>query len=77
MDMLDYTAQKGGSELHITVGVPPVARINGSLIQLSKEKLTPADTKAIIYNILIVFLVPFVGKGYFLIDIDVYVLKNI
>ncbi len=33
------------SDLHLTVGVPPVMRINGDLKRYGKEVLTPADTE--------------------------------
>ncbi|MCQ6278269.1 type IV pilus twitching motility protein PilT [Bacillus sp. EB600] len=33
------------SDMHLTVGVPPVMRINGDLKRYGKEVLTPADTE--------------------------------
>ena len=33
------------SDIHLTVGVPPIIRINGELKQLGKEMLTPHDTE--------------------------------
>jgi len=33
------------SDIHLTVGVPPIIRINGELKQLGKEVLTPHDTE--------------------------------
>ena len=33
------------SDIHLTVGVPPVMRINGELRRYGKEPLTPADTE--------------------------------
>lgn len=33
------------SDIHITVGVPPVVRINGELKRYGQEKLMPADTE--------------------------------
>lgn len=35
------------SDIHLSVGVPPILRINGDLKKLGSEKLLPADTEAI------------------------------
>lgn len=35
------------SDVHLTVGVPPILRINGELKRYGSEKLLPADTEAI------------------------------
>jgi len=41
------------SDLHITTGLPPVIRIHGKLMPLTEyPKLTPNDTKEMIYGIL-------------------------
>ncbi len=34
------------SDIHLTVGVPPVVRINGELKRYGQDKLLPADTEA-------------------------------
>jgi twitching motility protein PilT len=34
------------SDLHLTVGVPPIVRVNGRLTPLSDQRLTPADTES-------------------------------
>jgi len=44
--------EKNASDLHIIVGAPPVARINGDLIELREEQLTPADTRKLIMGML-------------------------
>ena len=36
------------SDIHITVGVPPTARINGGLAHVIEEILTPEDTKSLV-----------------------------
>lgn len=51
-DLLLEVVERGASDLHITVGIPPVIRVAGSLIQLDYPKLLPNDTKEIIYGIL-------------------------
>ncbi|MCQ2539717.1 MAG: type IV pilus twitching motility protein PilT [Acetatifactor sp.] len=35
------------SDVHITVGVPPIMRVNGSLVRLDYPNLTPDDTECI------------------------------
>lgn len=40
------------SDLHLTVGVPPIMRINGDLKQYGKEVLKPADTEGMTMSIL-------------------------
>lgn len=37
------------SDIHITVGLPPVLRINGKLENLGEGKLSPEDTKNLVY----------------------------
>ncbi|MBS5305144.1 type IV pilus twitching motility protein PilT [Clostridium tertium] len=41
-DLLNETIEKGASDLHLTVGLPPTIRVNGSLIKLGTEKLMPS-----------------------------------
>jgi twitching motility protein PilT len=43
-DLLEVTIKENASDLHLTVGVPPVIRINGELTQIGKEKLQPINT---------------------------------
>ncbi|MFQ5574035.1 MAG: type IV pilus twitching motility protein PilT [Terriglobia bacterium] len=51
-DFLVELIKRGGSDLHITVGVPPMIRKSGKLVPLEAPKLTPRDTRALIYSIL-------------------------
>ncbi|OBR94815.1 MULTISPECIES: type IV pilus twitching motility protein PilT [Clostridium] len=44
-DLLEITIKEEASDLHLTVGVPPVIRVNGELEVLGKEKLQPSDTE--------------------------------
>jgi twitching motility protein PilT len=44
--------EKGASDLHITTGTPPQLRIDGSLVPLKMEPLTPVHTKQLCYSIL-------------------------
>lgn len=43
---------KGASDLHITTGSPPQLRIDGDLVPLRTEQLSPIDTKQLCYSIL-------------------------
>jgi len=48
--LLNLTIDKGASDLHFSVGHPPVFRISRKLIPLSKEKpLTPADSESLAF----------------------------
>lgn len=40
-DYMDKVAQTGGSDLHISVGLPPMIRIHGKLLPLGEEVVTP------------------------------------
>ncbi|MEW6188691.1 MAG: type IV pilus twitching motility protein PilT [Actinomycetota bacterium] len=51
-DLLEEVLQREASDLHLTVGTPPVIRIHGDLIRLDYPKLTPKDTKEMVYSIL-------------------------
>jgi twitching motility protein PilT len=48
-EKIDYLLRAGfelkASDIHLTVGVPPIMRINGELKRYGKESLLPADTE--------------------------------
>ena len=44
--------EKGSSDLHLAVGIPPIIRIDGSLVPIPYEKLAPQDSQRLIYDIL-------------------------
>jgi twitching motility protein PilT len=46
--MIEHNA----SDLHLSVGVPPLLRIDGDLFPMDFQELTPNDTKHIAYSIL-------------------------
>ncbi len=51
--LLEEMIQRGASDLHITVGEPPRLRVDGELIDSSKNRvLTPKDTLTLAYSIL-------------------------
>lgn len=51
-ELLKITVQRGASDLHLTVGLPPMLRINGRLLPTEFPKLIQDDTKRLIYGIL-------------------------
>jgi twitching motility protein PilT len=50
--LLKAMVEKGASDLHITTGSPPQLRIDGSLVPLRVNPLTPTETKQISYSVL-------------------------
>ncbi len=54
IELLRTAVQQGASDLHITVGVPPIIRVDGSIKPISPEapKITPDLAKAMVYSIL-------------------------
>jgi twitching motility protein PilT len=51
--LLKIMVDEGGTDLHITTNSPPVIRVHGKLKRIEHPILTPAETKQIIYSILI------------------------
>ncbi len=51
-ELMRVTIERGASDLHMSVGLPPMLRIDGRLTPTEFPKLTPDDTKRLIYSIL-------------------------
>jgi twitching motility protein PilT len=51
-ELLREMIEQGASDLHLTVGVPPMLRLHGRLVPRPGEPLTPASTKELAYSIL-------------------------
>lgn len=51
-ELLEEVIKRGASDLHITVGVPPVLRINGVLQRMDLPKMMSNDTRDMVYSIL-------------------------
>lgn len=51
-DLLREATERGASDLHLTVGLPPVIRVDGALTHLNYQPLSPGDTQRLIYDIL-------------------------
>ncbi len=55
MDLVDILVQvleMGASDLHLTVGRPPVARVHGRLVELEYPPLKGVETRDLIYSVL-------------------------
>ncbi|HVK75373.1 MAG TPA: type IV pilus twitching motility protein PilT [Kofleriaceae bacterium] len=50
--LLKVMLDKGASDLHITTGSPPQLRIDGDLVPLRTDAMTPVDTKQLCYSVL-------------------------
>ena len=51
-ELLDLMVKRQASDLHITVGAPPVLRVDGKLTRTDHEILTPELTKKLAYSIM-------------------------
>lgn len=51
-ELLEVAYQNGASDVHITVGVPPKYRINGTLLDMNYPRLSPEDTDQMIKSIM-------------------------
>ena len=50
--LLEEMVQKKASDLHITAGVPPEFRIDGSVVPGAYDKLTPENTAQLAYSVM-------------------------
>jgi len=51
-EMLEQMVKMGASDLHLTVGSPPVVRVDGKLQRLQEDMLTGEVTKKLAYSML-------------------------
>lgn len=51
-DLLRAMVEKGASDLHLCVGVPPVIRLDGQLLPLSQTKLDASTVQRLVYDIM-------------------------
>ena len=51
-ELLNLMVQRGGSDLHLSVGSPPKIRIDGRLVDTEHDPLTPEVSKKLIYSVL-------------------------
>jgi len=50
--LLDKSLDVNASDIHLTVGLPPMFRVNGNLISYGGDILTPDDTEKIVGNLI-------------------------
>jgi len=50
--ILKESIKKGASDIHISVGLPPMFRVSGELIPFGEKGLTPEDTRGLVYSML-------------------------
>ena len=50
-ELLQLVVDEGASDLHLSVGVPPILRIHGKLNPLDSESLAPEDTERLVKSI--------------------------
>ncbi len=51
-EILKEAIDKGASDVHFTVGAPPMMRLDGDIVPIRDGKLLPADTKDIAYGLM-------------------------
>ncbi len=51
-ELLEEMVKMDASDLHLTVGAPPVVRVDGKLIKTQYDLLTPENTKKLAYSIM-------------------------
>lgn len=52
IDLLQHASTNRVSDVHITVGLPPIFRINGRLVSAGKDTLSQDDTEALISTLM-------------------------
>jgi len=51
-ELLNLAVERRASDIHLTVGLPPMVRIDGELVSLPYLPLEPADTRRLVYETL-------------------------
>lgn len=51
-ELLHLVVEQNASDLHLAVGLPPVLRVDGKLLQAPYESFTPQTSQRIVYDIL-------------------------
>ena len=49
--LLKLVVEKGASDLFITAGRPPTCKINGKLLSIGKNTLSPEQSRDLVYEI--------------------------
>ena len=51
-ELITTAIEKGASDLHLSVAVPPCMRINGSIVRMETEAMKPTDIEDIVFGIM-------------------------
>jgi twitching motility protein PilT len=51
-ELLYYLHEEGGSDLHISIGLPPSIRIHGELVRTTFETITPEKSRYLLYSLM-------------------------
>ena len=51
-ELLEYTIEKGASDLHISVGYPPIIRVDGELQELNDQIIDPIESEELIFPLM-------------------------
>ncbi len=51
-ELLRYTVEQQGSDLHVKVGSPPHVRVDGTLLVTSYDRVTPEDSERMAFSIM-------------------------
>ena len=51
-ELITNVIASGASDLHLSVGAPPVMRLNGELVRIGDKPLTSQDTRELVYGLL-------------------------
>ncbi len=52
VDLMRLAKKRGASDLVITVGIPPMLKIDGEFVPTEHKKLTPQDTRRLMYAVM-------------------------
>lgn len=51
-ELLKFMVQKGASDLFITAGVPPSMKVNGKVVPVTKNSLSPEKTRETVFGVM-------------------------
>ena len=51
-EIMQQASQRGASDIHISVGLPPMIRVNGSLSTMGQDRLMQQDTEKLLFPLL-------------------------
>ena len=51
-ELLEYTIEKGASDLHLSVGYPPIIRVDGELQEIGDDIIDPIESEELIFPLM-------------------------